>query len=58
MLAMPHGGSDMFECVAGKLSKGDVLWYGGGERSPLYNHPRVNTSYAIFAANRYKVHTQ
>ena len=33
---------------------GVYFWYGGGERSPLYNRPRVNVGYAIFAANRYK----
>ena len=28
--------------------------YGGGERSPLYNRPRVNVGYAIFAAGGYE----
>ena len=32
---------------------GVSFWYGGGERSPLYNRPRVNAGYAIFPANRY-----
>ncbi len=34
------------------------FWYSGGERSPLYNRPCMNTGYTIFAANRYNVHTQ
>ena len=29
------------------------LWYGGGERSPLYNRQRVNAGYAIFAITGY-----
>ena len=31
-----------------------LCWYGGGERSPLYNRLRVNAGYAIFAINSYK----
>ena len=34
------------------------FWYSGEERAPLYNRPCMNTGYAIFAVNRYKVHTQ
>ena len=30
------------------------FWYSGGERTPLYNRPRMNEGYAIFAVNRYK----
>ena len=29
-------------------------WYGGGERSPLYNRPRMNGGYAIFATSGYR----
>ena len=34
------------------------FWYSGGERTPLYNRPRMNEGYAIFATNGYDVHTQ
>ena len=30
------------------------FWYSGEERTPLYNRPRMNEGYAIFAVNRYK----
>ena len=30
------------------------FWYSDGERTPLYNRPRMNEGYAIFAVNRYK----